>query len=159
VSAGVAGTITSLNVEMAEADIVGPQPHGTAQFTVTHTEWQAMRNDLSECIKKTREYDLITLKTQVLDLIDFSYYSAEPKPLATCTTQPEIFDIGEEEEAVAARAEVQLARKGALHERVVELEAANKSLREYLERIERCVHKMGNANLRVLAERDETLLK
>jgi len=54
-SAGVAGTITSLNDGMAEADTVGPRPHGTAHFTVMHTEWQAMRNDLSECIKKTRE--------------------------------------------------------------------------------------------------------
>jgi len=48
-SAGVAGTITSLSDEMAEADTVRHHPHGTAKFTVTHTERQAMRNDLSEC--------------------------------------------------------------------------------------------------------------
>jgi len=144
---------------MAEADTVGHRPHGTAQFTVTHTEWQAMRNDLSECIKKTREYDLIALQTQVHDLIDFSDDSAERTPVAKCTTQPEILDMGEEEEAVAARAELQLARESALHERVVELETANKSLREYYERIERRAQKVGNANLRVLAERDEALLQ
>jgi len=91
----------------------------------------------------------------VHDLIDFSDYSAERKP----ATQPEILDIGEEEEAVVARVEVQLPRKSALHEHVVELEAANKSLQEYSERIERPAHKMGNSNLRVLAERDTTLLK
>jgi len=158
-SAGVAGTITSLSDEMAEADTVGHCPHGTVQFTLTHTEWQAMRNDLSEFIKKTRKYDLITLKTQVHDLIDFSDDSAERTPVAKCTTQPEILDIGEEEEAVAARAEVQLARESALHERVVELEVANKSLLEYSERVERRAQKMGSANLRVLAERDEVLLQ
>ena len=93
------------------------------------------------------------------DLIDFSDDSAERTPVAKCTTQPEILDIGEEEEAVAARAEVLLARESALHERVVELEVANKSLLEYSERIERRAQKMGNANLRVLAERDEALLQ
>jgi len=140
-------------------DTIGHRPHGTAQFTVTHTEWQAMRNDLSECTKKTREYDLIALKTQVHDSIDFSDDSAERTPVAKCTTQPEIFDIGEEEEAVAAQAAVQLARESTLHERVVELEAAKKSLREYSERIERRAQKMGDANLRVLAERDQALLQ
>ena len=158
-SAGVAGTTTSLSDEMAEADTVGHCPHGTVQFTVTHTEWQAMRNDLLECIKKTHEYDLIALKTQVHDLIDFSDESAERTPVAKCTTQPEILDIGEEENSVAARAEVKLARESALHERVVELEAANKSLREYSEKIERRAQKMGNANLHVLAERDKALLQ
>jgi len=69
-SAGAAGTITSLSDEMAEADTVGHRPHGTVQFSMTHTEWQAMCNDLSECIKKTHEYDLIALKTQVHDLIE-----------------------------------------------------------------------------------------
>jgi len=101
-SAGVAGTITSLSDEMAVVDTVGHRPHGTAQFTVTHTEWQAMRNDFAECIKKTREYDLITLKTQVHDLIDFSDDSTERTPITKCTMQPEILDIGEEEETVAA---------------------------------------------------------
>ena len=43
-SAGVAGTTTSLSDEMAEADTVGHCPHGTVQFTLTHTEWHAMRN-------------------------------------------------------------------------------------------------------------------
>ena len=52
-----------------------------------------------------------------------------------------------------------LARESALHERVVELETANKSLREYSERIERCAQKMGDVNLCVLAERDEALLQ
>jgi len=53
-SAGSAGTITSLSDKIAEANNVGHHQHGTTQFTVTHTEWQAMRNYLSECIKKTR---------------------------------------------------------------------------------------------------------
>jgi len=92
-------------------------------------------------------------------LIDFSDDSSERTPVAKCTTQPEILDIGEEEEAVAARAEVQWARESALHERVVGLGVANKSLREYSERIERRAQKMGNANLRVLVERDEALLQ
>jgi len=61
-SAGSAGTITSLNDELAEADTVGHRRHGTAQFTVTHTEWQAIRNDLSECITKTRVLEETTNK-------------------------------------------------------------------------------------------------
>jgi len=127
---------------------------------------EQLYNKINECKKlqldvlrwkereETYEYDLITLNTQVHD---FSDDSAERTPAAKYATQPEILEICEEEEAVAARAEVQSARESSLHERVEELEAANKSLREYSERMERRAQKMGETNLRV--EIDEAFLQ
>jgi len=99
-----------------------------------------------------REYDLIILKTQVHDLIDFSDDSTERTLVAKCTTQPEILDIVEEEEAVAARAEVQLARESALHGHVVELEVANKSLRDTLRELS-AVRRKGAMRICVCSRR------
>jgi hypothetical protein len=67
---------------------------------------------------------------------------------------PEVLHVEDEDEGDEQPEQVS-AREAALQERVDELQAANAKLQEHAERVDRKAQKMGEANLKILAERDE----
>jgi hypothetical protein len=70
------------------------------------------------------------------------------------TAMPEVLQV-EDEDYGDEQPEQVSAREAALQERVDELQAENAKLHEHAERMERKAKKMGEANLKILTERDE----
>jgi len=70
------------------------------------------------------------------------------------TAMPEVLQV-EDEDSGDEQPEQVSAREAALQERVDELQAENAKLHAHAERMERKAKKMGEANLKILAERDE----